>query len=57
MSSSFIGHIDHTADKIIPTYSFSDSSQKSVPEALICTLEDISYEKVVRFSISLGGDT
>ena len=49
--------MDRTTDEIRPTYFFSEASQKSVPEALICSLEGNSYEEVVRLAISIGGDS
>ena len=49
--------MNRTTDEIRPTYFFSEASQKSVPEALICSLEGNSYEEVVRLAISIGGDS
>ena len=49
--------MDRTTDEIRPTYFFSEASQKSVPEALVCALEGNSYEEVVRLAISIGGDS
>jgi len=49
--------LDRTTDEIRPTYFFSEASQKSVPEALVCALEGNSYEEVVRLAISIGGDS
>ena len=57
MIFTIIGDTGHTADKIRPTDSVNDSSQKFVPEELIRTVEDNSYAIVVLFAISLGGDT
>jgi len=54
---SFEYDMSRTADEIRPTYFFSEASQKSVPEALICALEGNSYEEVVRLAISIGGDS
>jgi ADP-ribosyl-[dinitrogen reductase] hydrolase len=49
--------LNRTTDEIRPTYFFSEASQKSVPEALVCALEGNSYEEVVRLAISIGGDS
>ena len=49
--------MDRTTDEIRPMYFFSEASQKSVPEALVCALEGNSYEEVVRLAISIGGDS
>jgi ADP-ribosylglycohydrolase len=38
------------------TYSFNESCQETVPEAIISFLESESYEDAVRLAISLGGD-
>ena len=54
---SFEYDMSRTTDEIRPTYFFSEASQKSVPEALICALEGNSYEEVVRLAISIGGDS
>jgi len=54
---SFEYDLSRTTDEIRPTYFFSEASQKSVPEALICALEGNSYEEVVRLAISIGGDS
>ena len=41
---------------IRPTYSFNESCQGTVPEAIIAFLESSDYEETVRLAISLGGD-
>jgi ADP-ribosylglycohydrolase len=38
------------------TYSFNESCQETVPEAIISFLESENYEDAVRLAISLGGD-
>lgn len=41
---------------IRPTYSFNESCQGTVPEAITAFLESENYEDAVRLAISLGGD-
>jgi len=48
--------LDRTADEIRPEYSFNETCQGSVPEAIICFLEGNDFEEVVRLAVSLGGD-
>ena len=43
-------------DDVRPTYSFNESCQDTVPQALIAFLESSDYEDAVRKAISLGGD-
>ena len=57
LTESFGYDLTRTTDEIRPTYFFSEASQKSVPEALICALEGKSYEDAVRLAVSLGGDS
>jgi ADP-ribosylglycohydrolase len=46
-----------TVDAIRPSYRFTELSQESVPEALICALEATSFEDALRNAISIGGDS
>jgi len=48
--------LHRTPDEIRPTYSFNETCQATVPEALCCFLTGEDYESVVRLCISLGGD-
>jgi ADP-ribosylglycohydrolase len=41
---------------IRPTYSFNESCQETVPEAIIAFLDSADYEDTIRLAISLGGD-
>ena len=43
-------------DQIRPGYSFDESCQGTVPEAITCALESVSFEDAVRNAVSLGGD-
>jgi ADP-ribosylglycohydrolase len=48
--------LGRTLDRIRPKYSFNETCQGSVPEAIIAFLESDNYEDAVRKAISLGGD-
>lgn len=48
--------LDFTLDEIRPTYSFNETCQGSVPQAIVCFLEADGFEDAVRNAISLGGD-
>lgn len=55
--ADFSGYdLDRTVDEIRPGYTFDETCQGSVPEALICSLEAESFEDAIRNAISLGGD-
>ena len=46
-----------TVDEIRPGYSFNETCQETVPEAITCALESTSFEDTVRNAVSLGGDS
>ena len=48
--------LHQTLDQIRPGYSFDETCQGSVPQAIIVFLESNDYEDSVRKAISLGGD-
>jgi ADP-ribosylglycohydrolase len=45
-----------TVAQIRPAYSFDETCQRTVPEAITAFLESTDYEDAVRTAISLGGD-
>ena len=49
--------LSRTLDEIRPDYSFYETCQKSVPQALVCFLESTDYEDAIRNAVSLGGDS
>ncbi len=49
--------LDFTIDAIRPTYRFNVTCQETVPQAIVCFLESISFEDAIRTAISLGGDS
>ncbi len=56
ISTEYNYDLTKTVDDIRPNYSFDVTSQGTVPEAITCALESVSYEDAVRNAISLGGD-
>lgn len=48
--------LNRSIDSIRPTYSFNESCQGTVPEAIIAFLDSSDYEDAIRLAISLGGD-
>ena len=48
--------LQRSVDQIRPTYTFDETCQRTVPEAIIAFLESEDYESAVRLAISLGGD-
>ena len=49
--------LTRSVDDIRPGYAFDVTCQGSVPEAIICALESVSFEDAIRNAISLGGDS
>ena len=48
--------LDRTVDEIRPRYSFDESCQGTVPQAITAFLESVSFEDALRTAVSLGGD-
>ena len=48
--------LSRTLDEIRPTYTFNESCQETVPEAIIACLESTDFEDALRNAVSLGGD-
>ena len=46
-----------TCEEIRPGYSFQESCQGTVPEAIIAFLDSTDFESAVRLAVSLGGDS
>jgi ADP-ribosyl-[dinitrogen reductase] hydrolase len=49
--------LNMTVDAIRPGYKFTEASQDSVPQALVCALEAVDFEDAVRNAVSIGGDS
>lgn len=57
VSSNFGYDLNRTIEEIRPAYSFDESCQGSVPEAIIAYLDGRNFEEAIRLAISLGGDS
>jgi len=49
--------LHRTVDEIRPTYSFNESCQGTVPEAIIAFFDSTDFEDAIRNAVSLGGDS
>lgn len=50
-------NLDRTLAGIRPSYTFDETCQRTVPEAIIAFLESTDYEDAIRNAVSLGGDS
>jgi ADP-ribosylglycohydrolase len=57
IEKSYSYTLNRTLAEIKPFYSFNETCQKTVPEALICFLESENFEDAIRKAIWLGGDS
>lgn len=57
LMAKFPYDLNRTPDEIRPTYVRSERAKESVPEAIVCALNAVSFEDALRNSISLGGDS
>lgn len=48
--------LERTVDEVRPGYSFDETCQGTVPEAILCFLESEDWEHAVRLAVSMGGD-
>jgi len=56
--SKMFGYVlTETVDSIRPSYTFTEASQDSVPQAIVCALEATSFEDALRNAVSIGGDS
>ncbi len=56
ISTEYGYDLTKTVDDIRPDYCFNETCQGTVPQAITCALESVSYEDAIRNAISLGGD-
>jgi type I restriction enzyme M protein len=49
--------LDFTLDSIRDSYTFNETCQDSVPQAITAFLESTGYEDAIRCAISIGGDS
>lgn len=57
IETTFGYDLGRSIDNIRPTYTFNESCQKTVPEAIIAALESTNFEDAIRNAVSLGGDS
>jgi ADP-ribosylglycohydrolase len=57
IESRFGYDLDRHVDDIRPDYTFDETSQGTVPQAIVSFLDSTGYEDAVRNAISLGGDS
>lgn len=56
VAQTFDYDLSLTLDEIRPTFTFDETCQRTVPEAITCFMEGKDYEDVVRLSVALAGD-
>lgn len=57
VEKTFGYNLSRSLDEIRPDYTFDETCQGTVPEAITAFLESESYEHAIRLAISLGGDS
>ena len=57
IEKSYSYNLSRTLAQIKPFYSFNETCQKTVPEAITCFLESEDFEDAIRKAIWLGGDS
>ena len=55
VAQTFDYDLSRTLDEIRPTFSFDETCQRTVPEAITSFMEGKDYEDVVRLSVTLAG--
>ena len=56
VAQTFDYDLSRTLDEIRPTFTFDETCQRTVPEAITCFMEGKDFEDVVRLSVALAGD-
>ena len=56
VAETFSYDLSRTLEEIRPDYTFDETCQRTVPEAITCYLEGRDYEDVVRLAVSLAAD-
>ena len=49
--------ISFSLDEIRPTYSFNETCQNTVPQAIVAFRESVGFEDAIKNAVSLGGDS
>lgn len=56
VAQTFNYDLSRTLEEIRPTFTFDETCQRTVPEAITCFMEGKNVEDVVRLSVALAGD-
>ena len=56
VAETFNYDLSRTLEEIRPDYTFDETCQRTVPEAITCYMEGKDYEDVVRLAVSLAAD-
>ena len=56
IEKTFHYDLSRTLEEIRPSFTFDETCQRTVPEAITCFMEGKDYEDVVRLSVALAGD-
>lgn len=56
VAQTFNYDLSRTLEEIRPDYTFDETCQRTVPEAITCYMEGRDYEDVVRLAVSLAAD-
>ena len=56
IEKTFHYDLSRTLEEIRPSFTFDETCQRTVPEAITCFMEGEDYEDVVRLSVALAGD-
>lgn len=57
ISKRFGYDLNRTVQDIRPAYTFNESCQETVPEAIVAFLDSTDFESAIRLAVSLGGDS
>lgn len=57
VTDNFGYKLNRTVDEIRPSYTFNESCQGTVPEAITAFLDSTDFEDAIRNAVSLGGDS
>ncbi|NER83623.1 MAG: ADP-ribosylglycohydrolase family protein [Leptolyngbya sp. SIO1D8] len=57
ITQAFGYDLNRTVDEIRPNYTFDESCQGTVPEAMVAFLDATDFEDAIRNAVSLGGDS
>lgn len=57
LTQRFDYDLSQTPDDIRPTYKRTERASGSVPQAIVCALQAVSFEDAIRNAVSIGGDS